>query len=138
MPQNQPQKVTAQMRLSAAYTFSGPLPPPELLAKYNEVIPNGAERIMQMAEKQQSHRHDLESTVIRGNVKSETRGQWMGLTIAVIVLGLGAYLAATGKQIAGSIFVGVDLASLAGVFVYGKHIQRKELASKNEPLKKKS
>ena len=136
MAPNSPQKVSGQLRVSAQYSFSGPLPPPELLAKYNDVIPNGAERIMQMAEKQQVHRHDLEKTVVTGNVKSESRGQWMGLAISVIVLGLGFYLAVTGKQIAGSIFVGADLSALAGVFVYGKHVQRKELAQKSEQFKK--
>ena len=136
MAPNSPQKVSTQMRVSTAYSFSGPLPPPELLAKYNEVIPNGAERIMQMAEKQQGHRHDLETTVVNGNVKSESRGQWMGLTISVVVLCLGGYLAYIGREIAGSIFVGVDLSALAGVFVYGKRLQRQELEKKAEQFKK--
>jgi len=40
---------------------SGPLPPPEILKKYNEAVPNGAERIMTMAEKEQKHVHTMES-----------------------------------------------------------------------------
>ena len=35
---------------------SGPLPPPEVLEKYNSAVTNGADRIMLMAEKQQEHR----------------------------------------------------------------------------------
>ena len=32
--------------------YSGPLPPPQMLEQYNRAVPNGAERIMAMAEKQ--------------------------------------------------------------------------------------
>ncbi len=135
MAPNSSQKLT-QARISASYSFSGPLPPPELLARYNDVVPNGAERIMQMAEHQQTHRQDLEKTVIGGNVQSEKRGQYMGLTIAVLVLLLGFYLALIGRQIAGSVFVGVDLVGLVSVFVLGKWSQTRELEKKKEPFKK--
>src|SRR3954471_19352404 len=39
---------------------SGPLPDPADLAAYNAVIPNGADRIMKMAEAQSTHRMELE------------------------------------------------------------------------------
>jgi hypothetical protein len=95
-----------------------------------------AERIIKMAENQQTHRQDLERTVVHGNVESERRGQWMGLTISVIVLAAGVYLAAIGRQAAGGAIAIADLATLAGVFVYGKQVQRQELDKKKEALKK--
>jgi uncharacterized membrane protein len=56
---NQPQ---AQFQIRAMGThFSGPLPPPEILAKYNDALPNGAERIVAMAEGQMKHRQALEN-----------------------------------------------------------------------------
>jgi len=36
--------------------FSGPLPHPEILRSYNDVIPGSGERIMKVFEKQQEHR----------------------------------------------------------------------------------
>src|SRR5690242_17849317 len=42
----------------------GPLPDPEALARYGEIIPDGANRIMKMAEEQAKHRIQLESSVI--------------------------------------------------------------------------
>jgi uncharacterized membrane protein len=138
MAPNSPQRLdrNRNLRVTAAYSFSGPLPPPELLARYNDVVPNGAERIIKMAENQQTHRHDLERTVVHGNVQSEKRGQWMGLTISVVVLAAGVYLAAIGRQAAGGAIAIADLATLAGVFVYGKHVQRQELDKKKDALKK--
>lgn len=37
---------------------SGSLPPPSDLAQYNDIISNGADRIMAMAEKEQAVRHE--------------------------------------------------------------------------------
>lgn len=37
-------------RVSQSVSFQGPIPPPQLLEQYSKVIPNGAERIMAMAE----------------------------------------------------------------------------------------
>ena len=44
-------------------TFSGPLPPPDALKRYSDIIPNGAERIMAMAEEQSKHRRELEKNL---------------------------------------------------------------------------
>ena len=39
--------------------FSGPLPPPSILSEYNNIIKNGAERMMKMTENQSGHRIEL-------------------------------------------------------------------------------
>lgn len=70
IPDSNPQTSVVQIQASA---FSGPLPPPELLAKYNDVIPNGAERIMAMAERQSSHRERLEYRVVDGGVANSDK-----------------------------------------------------------------
>lgn len=136
-PRHPQTKNTTQMQVVQASFLSGPLPHPELLGKYNDVVQNGAERIVQMAEKQQMHRHDLERSVIHGNVNSERRGQAFGLIIAVLGLVAATYLGATGKQITGGIIGTVDIVSLASVFVIGKRAQQKELADKNLPFRKR-
>src|ERR1035438_8495401 len=56
--------------VQATMQFSGPLPPPGILAQYNDVCPNGAERIIAMAEKQQEHSQELERSVVH---RSEER-----------------------------------------------------------------
>ena len=64
--------------MAAAFSWSAPLPPPDLLKQYNEVFPGCAERIVAMAESQSSHRQQVESNVIAGNVTSQTTGLWLG------------------------------------------------------------
>ena len=38
--------------------FSGPLPPPHILKQYDECLPDTADRIITMAEKEQEFRHN--------------------------------------------------------------------------------
>jgi uncharacterized membrane protein len=47
-----------QQRVISAW--KAPLPPPELLAQYNQGIPNGAERVLKMIEDEQAHRINYE------------------------------------------------------------------------------
>jgi uncharacterized membrane protein len=139
MTPNVPQRQIRQQAFQLAAEFhSGPLPHPDILAKYNDVIPNGAERMMQAFEKQQEHRQTLEKSVIGGNVKAETRGQWMGLAVTIGVLVLAGYIAHTGNQYAAGGVAVADIATLAGVFVYGKKTQRRELTQKREQIKGRS
>jgi uncharacterized membrane protein len=46
-----------------AVSFSGPLPPPEVLQNYNQITPGAADRIISMAEKQSQHRQESEMRV---------------------------------------------------------------------------
>jgi uncharacterized membrane protein len=90
-----------------------------------------------MAEQQAQHRQALEQLVIGGNVKSETRGQWMGLFLCSLIIAGGIFLIHEGRQLTGGLLVTSDIAALAGVFVYGKKRQRQELDSKNQQFKRK-
>jgi uncharacterized membrane protein len=99
---------------------SGPLPPPETLEKYKAVDPSLPERIMAMAERQSSHRQAMEKKLVEGQVRSQTLGQVFGLTMGVGVLGLAAWFAHLHMPELATVIAGLDLASLVGVFVYGK------------------
>jgi len=52
----------------------GPLPDPETLRAYDEIIPNGAERLMQLVERQSNHRQALESDRVAGDRARITAG----------------------------------------------------------------
>lgn len=44
--------------------FVGPIPPPGILDRYNQILPNAADRILSMAEKEQNHRHQMQEKFI--------------------------------------------------------------------------
>ncbi|MBZ0242901.1 MAG: DUF2335 domain-containing protein [Bacteroidales bacterium] len=108
-------------------SHSGPLPDADTLIKYNSIIPNGADRIMKMAENQQAHRIKLESKVIASQSSQSNLGQLFGLIIGLVGIGCGTFLAATGEPTVGGIIAGGTVISLVSVFVIGKSIQRNNL-----------
>lgn len=61
-------------------SYQGPLPPPQMMAGYEEVLPGLADRIMAMAEETSAH--------IR---KVRERGQWFSLWISTLVIVVGAW-----------------------------------------------
>ena len=107
-------------------SFSGPLPPPAMLAEYDKVLPGGAERLVKMAESQIAHRQDIERTVIRSNARAQVLGQVFAFILSFCVICGGLFLIYQGESIEGIGTVLTTLAALAGVFVYGRRQQRKE------------
>lgn len=103
---------------------SGPLPDPETLTAYNSIIPNGADRIMQMAEKQLEHRIDLENIVASSRESQSKRGQVFALIIAITFAGAGVFSIIKGYQIPATIAWGTTLVTIVSTFIHGKKHQR--------------
>jgi uncharacterized membrane protein len=114
--------------------FSGPLPPPELLIKYNDAIPGGAERILAMAESQSQHRQVLEKKVIEANCSAQRNGSILGFLICIAAIASGTFLIYTGKSAEGLVPIIGALGGLVAVFVIGKNQQKKELDQKTTAI----
>jgi uncharacterized membrane protein len=120
------------MKVAQQISFSGPLPPPEALERYNQVLPGAADRILKMAEQQSQHRQGLERTVVESNAYSQKLGVWLGFIIAMTAVVGGIVLILHGRDGYGLAAIVTALASLAGVFIYGKSKQKRELDQKAE------
>ena len=57
--QRETQRLQVTETIQQRIEFSGPIPPPQVLKQYEEIIPGAGERILAMAEKEQDHRHGL-------------------------------------------------------------------------------
>jgi uncharacterized membrane protein len=112
-----------QRVIRATMQFSGPLPPPELLAKYNDAVPNGAQRIVEMAEKQQTHRIGIEKRVVHWNTLDQRLGLILGFILAVSIAGGGFWLINKGKDAMGIAAVIAAIASPTGAFIWSKNKQ---------------
>ncbi len=128
-------EITATVVTRVAKFFSGPLPPPDVLTEYNNAFPGAAERIVIMAEKQMAHRHGLEDVVVSSNSRAELTGQIIAAALSAIAILGGIYLAAHDKPLSGLGIILVDVASLAGIFVYARSAQSKERSDKLDPFK---
>ncbi|MBI6188652.1 DUF2335 domain-containing protein [Providencia rettgeri] len=113
-------------------SFRGPLPPPDFLQRYEEILPGGAERIFCLTEKEQSFRHDTHKTALEGAIKKDSRGQWMGFFLSISVLIIATYFAKDGAYwFAGTLITG-NLVALAAVFAAGRKGSKSQDSSDSE------
>lgn len=121
------------IKQSAAISFSGPLPHPDMLAQYNNILPNAAERIMIMAENQANHRiseeqavTDMQRSIVASQIKYSGRGQFFAFVLAILFLLFSVFLIYTGSPISGTILGTTDLAALVGLFISGSYMKTKQ------------
>jgi uncharacterized membrane protein len=115
-------------------SFSGPIPSPVALEKYNEIIPNGADRIMVMAENQSAHREEIETLVIKADIAKQTRGSIFGFIISLVAIIGGFVLIEQGKSAEGLASIITSLSALVGIFFYSKYQQKQERIEKSTAL----
>jgi len=109
--------------IAVSQEFSGPYPPPEILAAYKEIDPKLVDAILKAAELEQSHRHALDNEAMRlteVSVDQGSRGQHYGFIISMTAIVGGIGLIAFGKETEGLVSIVTALGVLAGVFVLGK------------------
>jgi uncharacterized membrane protein len=91
---------------------NAPLPPPDELEAYNNIISNGAERIFQMVETQAAHRIDMENRVLEHDISHSRLGLILGFISQLALIIGGVYVAITQSMWEG-------LVTALGVIVLG-------------------
>lgn len=108
------------------------LPHPDILRQYEKILPGSTDRILRMAEKISDHIMAIESGVINSNIKLSFLG-WVSATIIVMMfVTLGGALVYLNRNIEGFVSMITPVAAVAGIFIYGKKEQKKELAKKRK------
>lgn len=100
-------KVAAQV---FAREFSGPIPSPDIMADYENIMAGATDRILSMAENQSRHRQSMESI----KVKAESRDSLLGVIFA-FMLGAGCIVACVIMVIMVPNAAGVICGSVLGV-----------------------
>lgn len=95
-----------------AASFKGPLPPPALFGHYEEILVGSAERILKLAEKEQSHRHGWEKDVLNAQKANTKRGQWLGFLIGLAGLTSAVICALLDKPVVATVSVVVVIAGI--------------------------
>ena len=94
-------------------SFSGPLPPPQLLAQYDSQTRRA---ILEMAQAEQRHAHDMDRKGLEAAVQKDRRGQRIGGGIAITGL-IAAAVIAPFSPAAAAIIGGLDLFGMVALFV---------------------
>ena len=98
-----------------AAEWSGPLPSPEDLERYESLIPDAGERFMRLFESQMAHRHQADNRESR----RLDAGLLAAFIVVVLIIGAGTFLVYSGYAWAGATMVGLDVVSLAALFIFG-------------------
>ncbi len=112
-------------------TYSGPLPPPQMLIEYNKAIPNAAERILRMAEEQSAHRRQLETKAVSHGIINARLGLVAGLIVSLGCLAVAAYCIRKGADLTGFAVVITTIGGLVYTFLSGKKASQKDLSDKS-------
>lgn len=119
-------------------SFSGPIPPPNVLQGYEDVLKGSAERILSMAEKQSNHRIEMESTVVKRGLNQKSWGVAIGGIALFVILGMVTGFALLGLLWLAGILATTTLLIVLCVFVLGKEpSDRKKKTPQQAPAKQK-
>lgn len=136
IPKQKKQQIIKSLVVTMHKTQTGPLPDPETLSEYSAIIPNGADRIMQMAEKQLEHRIKMESMVVNSKIMQSNLGQILAFLIGIAALSASTYCIVTDHEWAGSILGIGGLTSLVTAFIKGNNVQQERNQIKSNIIKK--
>ena len=127
-PQTQTSKIE---KIVVSTQFSGPVPPPETLAKYESIVPGVAERIFKMAENEAAARIRIEEKESDNEVqltKNIVRSSFLGIFFAfasVVLLAALACIALINDYPAVASATVVIIASVAGMFILFRNRKNK-------------
>lgn len=124
LPTEQKTQQISQIIQISRESFSGPLPHPDILRGYQELIPSAPERILTMAEKDQQHRIATEDEMlaqnkinIKGSKNANLLSQIFAFVLILILIGVGTILTHLGHHAVGVTIFGTTILGVAGAFV---------------------
>jgi uncharacterized membrane protein len=129
--QEKKHRIMKSVVLTMHKSHKGPLPDAETLAEYSVLIPNGADRIMKMAEQQLQHRMSMENSVVKGQMLQSNIGQVLAFLIGLAAIGAATYCIVNGHDFSGSILGVGGLTSLVTAFIKGKSQQSRNLEERH-------
>jgi len=130
IPKQKKEQIIRSVLVSMHTLHIGPLPDPDTYAQYAQLIPNGADRIMLMAEKQLEHRIKLESKERSGQMLQSNIGQFLAFFIGIAAIGASTYCIVSGHDWSGSILGVGGLTGLVTAFIKGRRQQNVSLLKK--------
>lgn len=97
--------------------YAGPIPHPDILARYEELDPGAAKKIIDNGVEESVHRRELEDKSMEYTRSDKRRRDWMGFIIGILGMAFSALLLHEGHPVVGSLFAGGSLVVLVGMFL---------------------
>ncbi len=113
---NNPTNSTKIASVHSAY--SGPIPDPHSLEKYENIHPGFADRIITMAENEAKHRHEVEIMLVRKDSRISAMGVVFAFFSVIMFCLLIFYALYKGNNMETLAVAIGAIASVAGIFVF--------------------
>lgn len=123
VPQRQLRDVSQRVtQVLVQENFSGPLPHPKHLREYNDIIPNGAERILAMAERVLDHNIASGKRSLDAEIADRKTGMIAGaILFGCLILGALGALFISASPVAPGLFLGTAAIGGVSFFVKGRN-----------------
>lgn len=114
--------------------FQGPTPHPDIMERYDALVPGTAKRLFEQAEAESAHRRSLEQKANEANIaaqqkqlaiadyqskatfRSDAIGQTFGLIVSLSCIVGAVFLAVSGKEIAAAALAAIPTAAVIRAF----------------------
>jgi len=113
-------RVLIKISQNSGTHFSGPLPPPDLLKEYEQVVPGLSKTIVRVFETQTKHRISTEAQILKAEIEDTKRGQMFGLTAFIALLFSAVFCAYLDQPIVASAMVGAAAVGIITAFIKGR------------------
>ena len=138
-----PRRASVTMTRSEVRLSYGVLTDPKSLAEYEQVVPGYGAKILdtylRQVDEERVHRHSVELRLLESTQadtlhaqRLRSRGQWMGLAVALAGFVLVGFLALIHQPWLAGVVAALDILSLVSAFIYGRKKQSEETLAENE------
>lgn len=122
-----------EIYIEQSLTWSAPMPPPEVVQGYNEVIENGAERLFQQFELEAEHRRDLQRRAQKHNLIIALSGRTAALVFSLAALGVTTVALHWGYPWPAAIIGGSSIALVVAAFTGVPNLLRQRAQQQKMP-----
>lgn len=110
----------------------GPIPSPQALSEYEEVLPGIADRIMSMAEKNAEHLRKKEQSLVDNHYQDKTSGRRYGFTLILIAFLVTWIAIERNMPYLAALIGGTTVLGIATIFILGKKANTKHNDNNSE------
>ena len=125
-----PRATGSQISITQQDRFQGPIPPPELIERYDALVPGTAKRLIDLAVEESLHRRAIESNTNQANIaaqrkqgeiasyqtravfRSDMLGQAAGAIVSLGCIGGAVYLGLNNHEVAAAALCAIPLAAV--------------------------
>lgn len=132
MPEESRPRATVLMSRMVSRAYRGPVPHAEEMGRYKDVDPSFPERFVQMAEREQSHRHELDTTDQQNDYNLKKSGQDKAFLALILLIGLVVLLAVMGHITLAGIVASTTIVGVVGMFITGRYLDYKTEVSDDD------